>query len=240
MADLSITVLIPAHNEEHYLERCLESILACRTPSVREIIVVDNASTDRTAAVAGSFPGVTVLHEGRKGITRARQCGLRTASGDLIACVDADSLVDRRWFETIDRTFRESPLVSCLTGPYLLDEIPFPYRILAWSYWNLLALPISLLTGGIAVGGNVVIRRSVLESIGGFDTTVEFYGEDTNLARRIKKVGRIRFSPRFTNVSSSRRMLQEGFFRTGLRYAMNFLSQTLFRRSVNATYRDIR
>ena len=89
---MRLSFVVPAYNEEAYLPACLESILA-QTRELGdgvEIIVVNNASTDRTREVALGYAGVRVVDEPRKGLTFARQAGFAASTGELIANVDSD------------------------------------------------------------------------------------------------------------------------------------------------------
>ena len=65
------------------------------------------------------------------------------------------------------------------------------------AYWTMVAMPVYMLTRYMVVGGNFVARRDALEAIGGFDTSIAFYGEDTNIARRLHVKGRVLFSRKF-------------------------------------------
>jgi glycosyltransferase involved in cell wall biosynthesis len=76
-----VSVIVCAHNEARYLPGCLHSILAQSRPP-DEILVVDNASTDRTGVVAGQIPSVRVVDEPRKGLVVARETGRHAATGD--------------------------------------------------------------------------------------------------------------------------------------------------------------
>ncbi len=87
----TISLIIPAYNEEDYLPACLDAVMANLAGKVHEIIVVDNNSTDRTRDVVERYPAVTYLFEPEKGITRARQSGYRASTGDILAFVDADT-----------------------------------------------------------------------------------------------------------------------------------------------------
>ena len=82
---MKISFVVPAYNEEGYIAHCLRSILKETAGSKCniEIIVVNNAGTDRTSEIAGSFPGVRVVDEYRKGIVRARQAGFLASIRDL-------------------------------------------------------------------------------------------------------------------------------------------------------------
>src|SRR5260370_38678127 len=108
MTSPTLSVVIPAYNEEKYIASCLESIIEDAGKDILEIIVVDNASTDHTADVAKKFKGVKVVHEGRKGLTKARQAGLMAAKGDLIAYIDADTHVKKGWFHKVRQEFEKN------------------------------------------------------------------------------------------------------------------------------------
>lgn len=111
----SISVVIPAKDDAVMLERCLTALNEQSRPA-DEIIVVDNASTDATAAV-GRRLGATVVTESRPGITAAASRGYDTATGDIIARCDADSLVPTDWLERIERTLSLHPEAVAVTGP---------------------------------------------------------------------------------------------------------------------------
>src|ERR1700744_2166859 len=104
-----LSFVVPAFNEEAYLPACLQEILAQAAPfdDAVEIIVVNNASSDRTREVALSFPGVKVVDEPQKGLTYARQAGFLASSGDLIANVDSDSRLTPGWLDQVLTTFAE-------------------------------------------------------------------------------------------------------------------------------------
>ena len=109
---MRLSFVVPAYNEEAYLPACLESILAQTRElgDTVEIIVVNNASTDRTREVALGYPGVRVVDEPRKGLTFARQAGFAASTGELIANVDSDSRLTPGWVRSgADDVCRASP-----------------------------------------------------------------------------------------------------------------------------------
>jgi glycosyltransferase involved in cell wall biosynthesis len=85
----SISVIIPAYNAERYLREAMASIQAQSHP-VKEIILVDDGSTDGTAALAKSMSGITVLQQANAGVAAARNTGVQAARGTLLAFLDAD------------------------------------------------------------------------------------------------------------------------------------------------------
>lgn len=237
---MTISIVIPAYNEEKYIAACIESVLKYKTKDVVEVIVVDNASTDATAAVAGAYPGVHVVREPNKGITWARQRGFLTATGDLIAYVDADSRVHETWVDDIVREFSRDEKVVCLSGPFKFYDIPKWKSTAIRAVWLSFAMPHYWHTKFMALGANLVIKRKALEEIGGFDTTIAFHGEDTNIARRLHDVGRVRWTPSFYNYSSARRLQAEGLAKSGMVYALNFISQAYMNKVATKEYKDHR
>jgi len=241
---MRLSLIIPAYNEEAYLADCLKSASAeLRANGDRgpfEIIVVDNASTDRTAEIASAFPDVRVTHEPRKGLTQARQRGFEEARGEILAYVDADTRMPPGWIGRVLDAYGSGERIVCVSGPYVYYDVSTVKKALVRSYWLLVAKPAYRLTRYMAVGGNFAASREVLARIGGFDTTIAFYGEDTNIARRLSEMGEVVFDMNLVMQTSARRLRAEGFVTTGLRYAMNFVSEVVFRKPVTTRYRDIR
>ena len=239
-SSLQISLVIPAHNEEAYIGGCLDSVLANAKGRFHEIIVIDNASSDRTAAVAAARPGVRVVAEPAKGLTRARQRGYLEATGEFVAYIDADARMPPGWFEHAERTFAAHPEAVSLSGPpKYWDASPWQQAVLTCVWW--LSAPLAYrLVGYMVYGAHFVVRRSALDAIGGFDHGLDFYGEDTDLARRLAPHGKVLFHMPFTILSSARRFKKEGMFRTNLVYVLNFVWPVLFRRPFTKSHTDVR
>lgn len=124
---LRVSVVIPVYNEAERLSACLEAI-AGQTVTPYEVIVVDNNSTDATAAVAARFGFARLLREPKQGVVHARNRGFDAARGDLIARIDADTLLPPSWIAQVQDIFR-SPGVSAVSGaPHYYD---FPLHRIA-------------------------------------------------------------------------------------------------------------
>jgi glycosyltransferase involved in cell wall biosynthesis len=244
---MKVSIIVPAYNEEKLLPRCLKSILSARLSENHEIIVVNNASTDRTEEIAKSFSGVKVINESNKGITRARQAGFQAATGDILVFFDADTLIPANWFEIAMAKFQSDPKLVGVSGPYHFEAISWWARALEWFY-NYIIMPTGefiwryiLRRGGIMLlGGNFAVKKSALEEIGGFNTNLDFYGEDTNLTRRIAKVGKIDFTNSLFVYSSPRRFREEGGVRLAVKYVVNFFGEWIFKKPVHKAHEDFR
>jgi len=259
---MRLSFVVPAYNEEAYLPACLESILNQINPTTSglepdtcEIIVVNNASTDRTREVALRYPGVLVVDEPRKGLTFARQAGFAASTGDLIANVDADSRLTPGWVPRILSTFAEAEAatatrpearpLAAFSGPLVYyDLTPRQRRLVHIFYmtaWTTYAINRYILrVGSMVQGGNFVVSRASLQAIGGFNTAISFYGEDTDIARRLNDVGEVRFTFDLKMSSSARRLKSEGMLTMAARYSINYLWTTFFKRPFTNKYVDIR
>lgn len=244
---MKLSFVISAHNEEKFIGRCLESIKK-QLPEVdfdSEIIVVNNASTDSTPKVVQSFAGVLLINEPRKGLTYARQAGFKASSGEIIANLDADTILTNNWLKTVVREFKKNPNLAGLSGPFIYYDLSLPANLLVrvfyyFGYISYLINRYILRLSSMLQGGNVVVRRSALQKIGGFNLEVNFYGEDTDLARRLQAIGPTKFTFRLPMYSSGRRLHKEGVTRTGLRYVINYVWEIIFHKPFSNSHNDIR
>jgi glycosyltransferase involved in cell wall biosynthesis len=244
---MRLSFVVPAYNEEAYLPACLESILAQtgELGDAVEIIVVNNASSDRTLQVAMGFKGVRVVDEPRKGLTFARQAGFAASSGELIANVDSDSRLTEGWVKTVLAEFAAAPKLVALSGPFIYYDMSPNQRVSVRIFYAIAYAVYAvnryiLRAGSMVQGGNFVLRRSALEQIGGFDTSISFYGEDTDIARRMNQVGDVKFTFELKMFSSARRLKKEGTLRIALRYTINYFWTIFGKTPFTKEYTDIR
>jgi len=247
MSDLVISFVVPAFNEETLIAFCLAAIRAevARTGCAAEIIVVDNNSSDGTRRIASSIPGVVVVDEPQRGLVQARRTGCVAARGKLIANIDADTILPEGWLRTALEEFSRSPQLVALSGPYIYYDLPRSAQFVAAMFYRIafvtyLLVRFVLGAGSMIQGGNFIISKRALEAAGGFNSNFRFYGEDTELARRLSKVGPVKFSLRLPAYSSGRRFVAEGLIRAGLRYAVNYVWTIAFKQPFTVTWSDFR
>jgi len=242
-----ISIVIPAHNEEECIAVCLRSVQEELVGGGynAEVIVVNNASTDRTREIALSFSGVRVVDEPVKGLVRARHAGFCASRGDLIANIDADTRMPAGWLDRVAREFHARENIVALSGPFIYHDLPGHARALVKTFYAAGFLVhimnhFVFRTGAMLQGGNFVVRRSALDAIGGYDTSIAFYGEDTDVARRISKVGRVKWTFRLPMYTSGRRLKREGMVATGIRYSLNHIWIIFRKKPFTYAHRDIR
>lgn len=235
----TISLIIPAYNEEAYLTACLDAVMEHVAGKAIEIIVVDNNSSDATKEIVERYPAVKYLFEPVKGITRARQRGYIGSTGDILAFVDADTHPPKGWIEQIWAQFAKHEKLACLSGPYSFYDLS-GIRNMISSGWFVAARPLFRITGYMIVGGNFAIRRDVLEKMEGFDRSIEFYGEDVDIAKRARKHGQVLFSPHFVMPTSGRRMKKQGFAKIAGIYFVNYFSVVFRGKPTTQGYEDVR
>jgi glycosyltransferase involved in cell wall biosynthesis len=207
---------------------------------------LNNASTDATRAVAEQIPSVRVVDEPRKGLVVARETGRRLAAGEVLVYVDADCRAPLTWLERVERRFDRDPDLIARSGPYRFYDWDWWGRLLIRAYDFTLAPATQLLVkhvlriGTIFYGGNFAVRADALVRIGGFDTSIEFHGEDTNVGRRLFAIGRVGLFHDCYLYTSARRYVAMGKGAVFRLYVRNFTSEILHHRPKDTTHLDVR
>lgn len=207
---MQTSIIIPTHNRADVLLLCLEAVSQLKAdPSTYEVIVVDNASTDRTKDVCASFadshPNLSVryIFESAQGVSYARNRGVKEAQDEIICLLDDDSPPTPEWLDSLLRPFSD-PTVGCTGGPSIPDfqgqqipnwlqgdlqgllsgyGLPFtePTQVSRWEHY-----PLSC---------NMAIRKRLFDELGNFRTDLDRTGNqalaagDTEMADRINKAG---------------------------------------------------
>lgn len=190
-----ISVVVCTHNGAEILPDCLTACLALDYPDF-EVLVVDDGSTDDTATVTARFPEVRYLCQDHGGLSVARNYGAQQATGELIAYTDDDCQPDRDWLFWIARAFHD-PQTGAAGGPNLP---PAPTGIQEAIVAAAPGAPSHVLTGDLQAehlpGCNLVLRRTALESIGGFRSQFVTAGDDVDLCWRLLDHGwQLAFAP---------------------------------------------
>lgn len=153
-----VSVVIPVRNDHEYLERCLDA-LARQTYPPFEVIVVDNASTDRSAAVAAQR-GAFVVSELEVGIPSASATGYDAASGDIIARLDADSVPGVTWVASVCEALEQNPHLAAVTGRgMLMEDDGRPHRTSSAFFMNAYFWSVGFALGHPPLWGSALAMR---------------------------------------------------------------------------------
>ncbi|HUC95569.1 MAG TPA: glycosyltransferase [Candidatus Saccharimonadia bacterium] len=118
---LTLSIVIPVFNESLHLNNCLKAINK-QTMAPKEVVVVDNNSTDNTRSVTNKYKFVKLIHESRQGVVFARDAGFNATSTDIICRIDADTILPKNWVEAIlnfySKSERKNYAWTCQGRPY--------------------------------------------------------------------------------------------------------------------------
>jgi len=178
-----VSVIVPVLNEEQTIRECLTSLIKMDYPvERREILVVDNGSTDRTAEIIKTFQ-VRYLWEERRGAAAARNKGIEASKGEILAFTDADCVVTTGWLWELARALDEEGV-----GGVAGEVVAFPPKTRAeWYAARVRHLsPQKYLSRSLlpfAAFANLAFRRDVFDRIGLLDATIPL-GESTDFCTR--------------------------------------------------------
>jgi len=189
-----ISVVVCAYNAEATLEQCLRSLSALRYPDY-EVIVVDDGSTDGTRALLERFPEVRSLHQPNRGLSVARNEGLRIATGAIVAYTDADCYAEPEWLTCLAWQLQQSG-AAAVGGPNLTPEDGRLAACVAAAPGQPTHVLESDQVAEHIPGCNMAFRREVLLAINGFDPAYHKAGDDVDVCWRLQQAGHwITFAP---------------------------------------------
>ena len=195
---MDISLIIATRNRASQLARCLQAVKDIRFERPWELTIVDNDSSDNTADVVQKFVNeaaipVSYVCEPVRGLSNARNAGLKAARGDILAFTDDDCYPASDFLTEIWRAFVDHPSLGYIGGRILLHD-PADYRITFNESTAPRLFPKnSYLAAGDIQGANMAFRKSTLEEIGGFDPLfgagAMFSAEDIDAAARASMKG---------------------------------------------------
>jgi len=186
---LSVSIVIPAHNEERHLKACLEAIKA-QTVAPLEVIVVDNNSSDDTAKITKKFKFVRLVSEEKQGIVYARNAGFDAAKGDIIGRIDADIQLPQTWVEHVTAYYdNEEHANNAWSGAGYFYNVRLP-RLVSWAYGKLAFGLNKLLIGHYTLwGSNMAITQAQWRSVRHDVCLRTDIHEDLDLAMHLDEMG---------------------------------------------------
>ncbi len=187
--------IIPAYNEEHLLGTTVQAIRAAASKlgDPYEIIVVDDASTDGTAAVAANL-GAVVVSVAHRQIAATRNAGAQRSNGEVLIFVDADTIVDDEVVHAAIQALRSGAVGGSAVADF---ERPVPlYAHMLGGIWFRVAKFARLTTGCF-----LFCTREAYDATGGFDETLYAF-EDIAMGRALTRLGKVVLLPQTVATSS--------------------------------------
>ena len=188
---MKVSVVIPAYNEEKYIEKCLKSVIS-QIKKPDEIIVVDNNCTDKTVEIAKKF-GARIVKEKKQGMIFARNAGFNAARYEIIARTDCDTILPKDWISKILKAFKD-PNLGALSGPTSNYNWPKTAQVTHLPIIALFDVLGILFKNGCLYGPNMSLRKNVWEKVKQ-DVCLDDkkVHEDIDLAIHLNKLTKIKF-----------------------------------------------
>jgi glycosyltransferase involved in cell wall biosynthesis len=184
---VTLSIVIPVYNEEFHLKACLDAI-AAQLELPDEVIVVDNNSTDTTAAIAASYPFVKLLHARKQGVLAARTKGFNAAKSDIIGRIDADTILPIDWVSYVKQSLQDST-ASAVTGPVNYYDMPFPSTNFKFDHFMRSSIYNWSPKSPFLFGSNMAIKRSAWLNVRSHLCADSYMHEDLDLAIHLDKQG---------------------------------------------------
>ena len=186
---MRVAVYVPCYNGAAWIEECVRALLA-QTRRPAEVAVVDDGSTDDSAAIVRSFGERVRLiqHERNCGLAVARNTALREIECDVLASVDADVRAAPNWLAELLVGF-DSPAVGAVSGK--LIEANHERQADRWRARHMAqhAGDFPLRAAPMLVGATMAVRRDLVRALGGYDETLRTNYEDADLRVRLMERG---------------------------------------------------
>jgi peptidoglycan-N-acetylglucosamine deacetylase len=201
-----LSVIIPAYNEEAYIDKCLDSLMNQDLDKKDfEVIIVNNASTDKTAKIAKKYP-ITLIYEPKRSVVQARQKGLKESRGQIVVSADADTTYPRKWLSTIEKVFEKNPEIVGVVGWVYFKQSPTFFNF-GYAFNQELNLILSKIFGVFPVmfAANFAVRKNKLINIGGYPTHLPELGDQQYILFKLFKEGKVVVRKNIYCFSSSRK-----------------------------------
>ena len=192
----AVSVIIPAHNAEKYLPALLDS-LSQQSVKPAEIIVIDDYSIDSTKDIASDYGAKTIKNSGKNGPAAARNLGIKSSTGEILAFIDADCISDKDWIKNI-REELNAPKPIIIMGKVEIPKSTFLGDVMSSlgfpagghiGFENIWRVNREGKTDHIS-SCNFALRKETILKVGLFDETFPYPGcEDVELSMRCVQKG---------------------------------------------------
>lgn len=182
---MDLSIIICCYRGEKTIEECLESLCSQSYNNQKyEVIIVDDDSIDNSAELINSFlkknkdqyPNFKYFKKENRGLSVARNFGIKKASSSLVSFIDEDAKADKDFILNVVKTFKANPNINCLGGKVeLWNSHDYFAKIYHYGYFN------DMMNNGAIIGTNMSFRKNFLNEIGGFIPEFDKRGDETAL-----------------------------------------------------------
>jgi glycosyltransferase involved in cell wall biosynthesis len=239
-----ISIIIPTLNEEKLLDTMLKQFTQeLIQRNHLELVASDGGSTDQTLAIARRYVHKIIENkdQGKQTISLGRNLGAMHAAGDVLVFLNADTLVKDidQFFKRISEEIASTDVaaLTCSVEVYPHEQRPMD----RWyhGFYNWFFFMMNRVGMGMGRGECHVMRREIFDEVNGYAARIAA-GEDYDMFRRIRKIGRIKFLKDITVYESPRRYRKYGYVYVTVSWFINFLAVFFLRRSILSEWKPVR
>ena len=185
-----VTFYIPTFNAQNTIELCINSVRN-QTYPVDEIIIINDNSTDNTKEILSKYNDLIIINNNQNlGLGYNRNLGIQNSSNEIIASIDSDVELDKKWLENIIINLKKNKIVMC--GGNMLEKYT-NNKVNAWreKYYNQSWGKKDILNPAFLYGCNTILLKSYWEKTEGYDKNLKTNGEDIDFCKQLKSIGDI-------------------------------------------------
>jgi len=232
---MDFSIIVATLNEEKYIRKTLDSLVAQDTDKKFEIILGDGKSSDNTVKIAKEY-GCKVVSVRPGIIAVGRQAAANKAKGKIFVSANADTVYPPNWLEEITRPIKGEVVAAC--GKIMPLDGNAVEKVFADALLNNVASLTYLVKIPFAAADNMAIRKTAFDKAKGFNTKL-VTAEDTDLMKRLMKVGKVVYLPKAVCYVSMRRVRKWGYAKYLTFHTRNFIRTHIGKKALN-TYEPIR
>lgn len=237
-----LSIVVPAHNEEKYIARCISSLLKQDFNMPYEIIAVNNNSTDSTIDILNQFSNqIRIIECKEKGVAIARNSGIKEARSEIIVSTDSDCFHPEDWLSQIYKSINANEEVLAVGGYAIYSEKSFYQKIAIFSHkMNLMKLARIIFGGQALSTQNLAFRKDSWRSVGGFDQNIKstWQLDDVDFTLRLNELGEVRLDQNLLVYASARRVEENVLFYLKMR-TKGYVHYMLKRKDIRNYYSEI-
>ncbi len=187
-----VTFYIPAFNAQNTIELCINSVIN-QTYPVDEIIIINDNSKDNTKEILSKFNDLKIINNKQNlGLGYNRNLGIQNSSNEIIASIDSDVELDKKWLENIIVSLKKNNVVMC--GGNMVEKYT-NNKVNAWreKYYNQSWGKTDILNPPFIYGCNTILLKNYWKKTKGYDENLKTNGEDIDFCKQLKSIGNINF-----------------------------------------------
>lgn len=242
---MKYSIIIPTLNEEKLLPRLLDQFnnKSLKDKYEYEIIITDGGSTDKTLELAQNFTDRIITNQDYypQNIASGRNIGAKSAAGEILVFLNGDVMFQDvfKFFKYLEKHFVNSDYLAFACDVWIFPEEETLSDRIFHTIYNIYFMILNFIGVGMGRGECQVIKKAIFIEVGGYNEKCAA-GEDFELFKRIRKLGKILYSKKVRVFESPRRFRRFGYIKVTFSWIINSFSVIFKKRSMHSEWEQVR